>query len=207
MIEPKEFYRKLDSLLVKIGQEKSGKDFLFTIIMEIENTFGKDLHLNNGRIFEQSEDEFFLIFPDDNYELNKNGAKIPISSNITESILQSKTYIFDNNIPGIDTLRVYKKGYSIPVAFTINNQDYRWIFVFDLYDGWIREEVDLCLNAVRTALNYRLFSESMKGELEQASQIQKSLLPLKAPVIPGYQIAGRSQPAELVGGDLFDYFK
>ena len=207
MIEPKEFYRKLDSLLVKIGQEKSGKDFLFTIIKEIEITFGKDLHFGNGRIFEQSDDEFFLIFPDGNSDQIKTAVKIPLNSHIAESILRSKTYIFDNQMDGIDSLRVNKKGYSIPVAFTIHNQDYRWIFVFDLIDGWIREEIDLCLNAVRTALNYRLFSESVKGELEQASQIQKSLLPISDPVIPGYQIAGRSQPAELVGGDLFDYFK
>ena len=41
MIEPKEFYRKLDSLLNKIGQEKSGKDFLFIIVKEIEKTFGQ----------------------------------------------------------------------------------------------------------------------------------------------------------------------
>ena len=207
MIEPKEFYRKLDSLLVKIGQEKSGKVFLFTIVKEIENTFGKDLHLNNGRIFEQSEDEYFLIFPDSKSGQNYQGTKIPLNSNITESILHSKMYIFDNHVDGIESLRVNKKGYSVPVAFTIHNQDYRWIFVFDLIDGWIREEVDLCLNAVRTALNYRLFSESVKGELEQAAQIQKSLLPIMPPNIPGYQIAGRSQPAELVGGDLFDYFK
>ena len=207
MIEPKEFYRKLDSLLVKIGQEKSGKVFLFTIVKEIENTFGKDLHLNNGRIFEQSEDEYFLIFPDSKSGQNYPGTKIPLNSNITESILHSKMYIFDNHVDGIESLRVNKKGYSVPVAFTIHNQDYRWIFVFDLIDGWIREEVDLCLNAVRTALNYRLFSESVKGELEQAAQIQKSLLPIRPPSIPGYQIAGRSQPAELVGGDLFDYFK
>jgi len=207
MIEPKEFYRKLDSLLVKIGQEKSGKVFLFTIVKEIENTFGKDLHLSNGRIFEQSEDEYFLIFPDSKSGQNYPGTKIPLNSNITESILHSKMYIFDNHVDGIESLRVNKKGYSVPVAFTIHNQDYRWIFVFDLIDGWIREEVDLCLNAVRTALNYRLFSESVKGELEQAAQIQKSLLPIMPPNIPGYQIAGRSQPAELVGGDLFDYFK
>ena len=62
MIEPKEFYRKLDFLLGRIGIEKSGKDFLFTILKELEKTFGKELRLGKGRIYEQNGDEFVLIY-------------------------------------------------------------------------------------------------------------------------------------------------
>ncbi len=207
MIEPKEFYRKLDSLLNKIGHEKSSKDYLFTIAKEIENTFGWDLRLDNSRIFEKTDDEFILISEDSDIDNSGFAAKIPLNSDIIQSILNSKTYIFDSYISGIDLLKGIKKEYSIPAAITVQNQDYRWIIVFDLKSGWVREEIELCLNAVRTSLNYRLFSESVKSELEQAAQIQKSLLPMEAPEIPKFQIAGRSQPAELVGGDLFDYYK
>jgi sigma-B regulation protein RsbU (phosphoserine phosphatase) len=35
--------------------------------------------------------------------------------------------------------------------------------------------------------------------------IQRSLLPAEAPVLEGFELAGRSQPAELVGGDLYDF--
>ncbi len=82
----------------------------------------------------------------------------------------------------------------------------RWIVVFELKAGWVREEIEFCMNAVRAALNYRLFSDAVKSGLEQAAHIQNSLLPQAPPQIKGYEIAGRSQPAELVGGDLFDYF-
>jgi sigma-B regulation protein RsbU (phosphoserine phosphatase) len=78
--------------------------------------------------------------------------------------------------------------------------------VFELKSGWIREEIDLCLNAIRTSLSYRLISESVQNELEQAFQIQQSLLPSIPPNMPGYQFAAKSQPAELVGGDLYDYY-
>ena len=43
MIEPKIFYRKLDFLQNKIGLGKTGKDFLFSIVKELEKTLGKDL--------------------------------------------------------------------------------------------------------------------------------------------------------------------
>jgi len=205
MIEPKEFYRKLDSLLNKIGQEKSGKDFLISIVKEIEETFGKELRLGNGRIYEQNGDEFVLVHSSSKPGRVKTAKNIPISSEAIQSLLGSKTYIFDNPQFSIGDLQTGSE-YAIPAAITVNNPDNRWIFIFELKSGWIREEIEFCLNAARSILNYRLFTESVKNELEQAVQIQKSLLPVEAPKIMGYDIAGHSQPAELVGGDFYDYF-
>jgi sigma-B regulation protein RsbU (phosphoserine phosphatase) len=45
----------------------------------------------------------------------------------------------------------------------------------------------------------------MQEELRLASEIQLGLLPKEAPVVPGYDIAGASVPAEAVGGDYFDF--
>lgn len=43
-------------------------------------------------------------------------------------------------------------------------------------------------------------------ELVRANQVQRSLLPEIAPVVPGYDIAGRCLPARDLAGDFFDYF-
>lgn len=45
----------------------------------------------------------------------------------------------------------------------------------------------------------------MQEELRLAARIQIELLPKSAPVIPGYDICGRSIPAQSVGGDYFDF--
>ena len=45
----------------------------------------------------------------------------------------------------------------------------------------------------------------MREELRLASEIQLRLLPKTAPVVTGYDIAGVSIPAEVVGGDYFDF--
>ena len=206
MIEPKEFYRKLDSILNKIGHEKSGKDFLFVIAKEIERTFGNELRIGNGRIYEQNGDEFILIYASSKPGIVTTAKNIPTKSEAMQSILNSQTYIFDNPGFSIGDLQTGIE-YAIPAAITVTSPNSSWIFVFELKSGWIREEIEFCLNAVRSSLNYRLFSESVKSELEQAVQIQKSLLPLKPPKILGYDIAGHSQPAELVGGDLYDFFE
>jgi phosphoserine phosphatase RsbU/P len=45
----------------------------------------------------------------------------------------------------------------------------------------------------------------MQEEVRLASTIQTNLLPKASPEIPGYEIAGKSIPAQVVGGDYFDF--
>lgn len=47
----------------------------------------------------------------------------------------------------------------------------------------------------------------LESELELSHKLQQALLPQEAPSIPGLQIRAFSQPAEIVGGDYFDFFR
>jgi sigma-B regulation protein RsbU (phosphoserine phosphatase) len=47
----------------------------------------------------------------------------------------------------------------------------------------------------------------LEFELELAGSVQRSLLPAKPPKLPALEIAGFSRPAQLVGGDYFDFFQ
>ena len=207
MIEPKEFYRKLDLLLSKINKVKSGVDFLFTIVKELEKSFGNDLHVGSGRVYEKNGEEYLLISPGSLKENIEFGPSLPVNSILVESVLNSQTYIFDRQVFDNTLNGIQGKEYAIPAAIMVNSQEKKWILIFELKSGWVREEIDFCFNAVRSVLNYRLLSESIKNEYEQAYLIQKSLLPTNSPQIPGYQIAGNSKQAELVGGDIFDYYE
>ena len=207
MIEPKDFYRKLDSLLNKINMVKSGTDFLFNIVKELERTFGTELHIGKGRIYEKNGNEYLLLSKPFEQKSEEIEAKLSINSEAVQSILNSQTFIFDNHKSGIILKGLKNKEYAIPVAIVVYNKEQNWILVFELKSGWIREEIEFCLNAVRAVLIYRLLSESHKNEYEQAFLVQKSLLPISSPQINGYQISGNSQQSELVGGDVFDYYK
>ncbi len=45
----------------------------------------------------------------------------------------------------------------------------------------------------------------MEVELNQASEIQRSLLPTDVPVVPGYELSGLNLPCRTVGGDYYDF--
>jgi len=47
----------------------------------------------------------------------------------------------------------------------------------------------------------------LESELELSQIVQRALLPNNTPVISGVEVAAFSRPAEIIGGDYFDFFK
>ncbi len=59
----------------------------------------------------------------------------------------------------------------------------------------------LCINHLSTEeMQY------LQSELDLAQEVHKSLMPQKAPEVPGLDFAAYSRPAQMIGGDLFDFF-
>lgn len=50
-------------------------------------------------------------------------------------------------------------------------------------------------------------TRDLEAELELAAVVQRALLPQSVPEIPGMQLAAFSRPAQIVGGDYFDFFR
>jgi len=78
-----------------------------------------------------------------------------------------------------------------------------WVIVWRFAPPVPRDALVL-LEAFRLVLGQRLVESSLSGILEQASAIQRSLLPNPLPEFPGFDLAARSVSADSVGGDVFD---
>src|SRR5690606_35001678 len=113
--------------------------------------FGEELHIGNGRIYEQNGDEFVLVYASPKPGRVNTARNLPTASEAVQSVLTSKTYIFDNPGFSIGDMQAGSE-YAIPAAVTVSSPDSRWIFIFELMSGWIREEIEFCLNAVRSVI-------------------------------------------------------
>jgi sigma-B regulation protein RsbU (phosphoserine phosphatase) len=67
-----------------------------------------------------------------------------------------------------------------------------------------RDDLMATLNIVRLAINQKLREERMLEIMEDARQIQHSILPRHLPSPGEFEIAARSSAAEIVGGDFYD---
>jgi sigma-B regulation protein RsbU (phosphoserine phosphatase) len=63
--------------------------------------------------------------------------------------------------------------------------------------------------AIGNALVHREASEKrqMEGELRNARDVQRVLLPQGEPVVPGYRVSGTNMPARIISGDYYDHLE
>ncbi|MEQ9105170.1 MAG: PP2C family protein-serine/threonine phosphatase [Rhodothermales bacterium] len=203
MIDPKQFYRKMDRVLGQIAETGSGSAFVGHILVELENAFGAELHFASGHLYQESTEGYRLveathppaIFPD----------VLPFEDKVVLMIEAEGGVIFDDR--DVAPAWFYRLGaFNAFVGFQIQGPPgMSAIILYGLQPGWEREEIAFCLNGARFAMNYRLKAEAAQSDMDKAAAIQRSLLPTKPPVFKGYEIAVRTQPAEAVGGDMYDF--
>jgi len=201
---PKDFYRKLDTFLSEIYQIGS-ENILSVVLKELVNFLGKDLNIQNGRLYELDLDRFVLIQCINLDESCPQDKTLPLDNEAIQLVLQNGSYIFNDPRLSLLIQTKTKCDLSTPVAFFVQREDQIWLFVFELQPGWDREEIDFSLNTIRKVLNARISSDIFQNYLHQAELIQRSLLPKNPPKIEGFDIAGKSISTDIVGGDLYDF--
>ena len=204
MIEPKLFFRALDAFLLKIAKGEEEKTLLFSVLEEVVRSFGKGLRIGGGKLFQEQEQQFVLRKDLIQKEDVDTLTYLDSTQEAVQLLFQHGSYIYDN-----PKVAIYPDLKTRPdttlAAFFLGEVGSRWILVFEVYPDWDKGEIEVCLNIIRRILIDRISSESLKSNLNQAAKIQQSLLPKKFPDFPGYQAAARSIPAELVGGDFYDF--
>ena len=64
---------------------------------------------------------------------------------------------------------------------------------------------EFVLGVVGSVVSAHALRERWRQSLDEAEEIQRELLPASIPDIPGFEVAARSVPAEVVGGDFYDF--
>lgn len=195
VFDPKAFYRKFDSLLTRIGEGASMKEMLSLVLDELVESVGADLGIKSGCVYRLSGGAYGKTD-----QLSGAAGKWPASirkdDEAIELLSRHKSYIF------VDTVDPPWGRNSVAVMF---GEDDEYLLVFMLEKGWIRETLQFSLNTIRSTLNFSSSTSRFSADIQEAYEIQKSLLPRIEPEFEGYDITGRMEAAERVGGDLYDF--
>ena len=206
MIDPKQFYRKMDRMLARIASEGQDGRFLPRILDELVRLFGTELNFGNGHMYRELFGVYELLHTTASADIFP--ARLSAADPAVLNVLAHGAFVFETPSEIPKWFAPTPNDVAQFVAFRIDGQPgHRYLFLFSLQEGWNRDELAFCLNGVRFSLNYRLKSDAAQSELDTAAAIQNSLLPQKAPNFAGFDIAVRSQPAEAVGGDLYDFIE
>lgn len=92
-------------------------------------------------------------------------------------------------------------AFTLPIYATYG----MFFLVAGLAAGGVARRIRTHVLAALREAEVRRQMDQMKHDLRLARTIQEGLLPKESPELPGYDIAGWSQPADETGGDYYDW--
>ncbi|MCD6378953.1 PP2C family protein-serine/threonine phosphatase [bacterium] len=194
--KPKEFYRKLDSLLARIKKRVGTKDALALVLEELVEEVGDDLRIKSGCIYQLKMGYFRIIGGALGDATNTWPEPISRYEPFLQLLSLHKSYIFiDNEVP--------PWGNNSVAALV--GEDEQYLLVFRLKKDWERETLQFSINVIQNIINFSRSTSRFTADIQEAYEIQRSLLPRFKIDFQGFDIAARSVPAERVGGDFYDY--
>ncbi len=202
-------YKRLLTQVERILEQIESSDATRSTIEQIAETIAKNfrdqLGITGGRVYELNEQHLYELvgrFGGTSHE-GEIGIVVPKDYKPIELALENGIVVMDPNDPGVDPVLEKKLGARRFAAIAAGEEDY--ILSFDVAAELSREDILFSLNLIRYAINQKLRAQRYESLIVEAQRIQQSILPQRVPQYPGFDIWGRTVPAEIVSGDFYDF--
>jgi sigma-B regulation protein RsbU (phosphoserine phosphatase) len=209
--------RKLHKLVETIASGKfaTEKKMLINTIQGIVKS--EDIDVTGGRIWklDASKEAYTILYQSGKLEKIKSGFKLKTDEYpVFDLIAKERTILGDETNVALREKGIFKYSASGVGGKRKIKEKYLYEYILALNSDKIDEEFKLDLNIIATALTSKIkqkrSSESahhLRADIDKARELQKSILPEHEHSFHGYELYGITDPAEIVGGDFFDYLE
>ncbi|HEX7571484.1 MAG TPA: SpoIIE family protein phosphatase [Bacteroidota bacterium] len=135
----------------------------------------------------------------------RTGESVLLSNATRESILKNDLYVAGGKPKSLLCLPITNQGKRSGILYLENN------LTTDAFTPRRLEVLQHLSSQIAISLeNARLHGKEkayarVQEEIRLAARIQIDLLPHSSPEVPGYEIAGMNYPAQIIGGDYYDF--
>lgn len=164
--------------------------------------FRDQLGLTGGRVYRRDEDDFELIATFGDARPVGRPFRVPADYEPIQRLERHGVVYMGEDDSAVDPRIEQELGTR---GFAAIQVDEDTILAFDVAEAVESDEVRYSLGILRHSITERLRQERLYGILHEARRIQASITPRRSPEFDGYDIFGRTEPMEIVGGDYFDY--
>ncbi len=195
--------KKVEQLVATLDGAEDEGSTIQSLIESIVVNFRDELGIYGGRLYRRRGAFYVLsgIFGD--AKEVPRGLKVPVTYPPIELLIEGGAVYMDADDPRIDKTLEDLLGVQRFAAIEVGDGEH--ILAFNVAPGNNRDDILFSLGIVRHSVNQKLRRERMEGIFEEARKIQASILPRRAPTYGDFDMYGRSEPMESVGGDFFDY--
>jgi sigma-B regulation protein RsbU (phosphoserine phosphatase) len=170
----------------------------------ITANFRDDLGITGGRIYEpRGDDTYELVGRFGVAHDGPMGINVPKDYKPIELVIENGIVVMGPGDSGFDPVLEQRIGANRFAAIAVGDEDF--ILSFNVAPELSREDILFSLNLVRYAINQKLRAKRYESLIVEAQRIQQSILPQRVPQYAGYDIWGRTVPAEIVSGDFYDF--
>lgn len=198
------------SLLAKVQKTiaslETSTDTLWTISKIAETiiaNFRDELGITGGRLYERHEDGWELVARFGQMHEGEIGILVPGDYPPIVATLENGLVVMAPGDPGVDIELERKLGANRFAAIEVGEEEY--ILSFNVSPRLRDDDILFSLSLVRFVINQKLREEHFESIMAEAQKIQQSILPSRMPNIPGFDIYGRTLPAEIISGDFYDF--
>ncbi len=197
-------FRRIERALETIALGSTPLKTIHTTAGFLADNFADDLGIRGGRIYAQDDGSFELVKTFGDASEEPIGLRVWKTYPPFEQLLDVGSVVMRRDDPLLDQRLEADLGTREWFA-AIAVADARYVLSFDVEStGDDHETLVATLNIIRLAVNQKLREERVVEIMEEARQIQNSILPRHLPQPGDFEIAARTVAAEIVGGDFYD---
>ena len=202
MDSKKSLFRKVERAIETIEKSSDVASTVVSAAGAVIDNFRDDLGVRGGRLYERRDNAYEITRTFGDVKPVSPGLSVPIDYPPIEQVLDGGVVVLDLNAPGVDREFEEKIGANRFAAIAVGEEQF--ILSFSVDPGANDEDLLISLGILRHAVDQKIRQERFATLLQEAREIQTSILPKRLPRFGNFEIAGRSCPSEVVGGDFYD---
>lgn len=209
--------RRLYKTVETIASQKF--DSVNSMLIEVLNQIvdNEEIIVTGARIWklEPESQQYKLFYQTGKMEkLNPDFVIVLSDYPIFDRIAKERTILGNETNETLRSIGIFKYSASGVGDKIKIGEHFYYEYLIALNSDEINEGFRITLNIIATAITAQIkqrkisaSASSLKADLDKARELQKSILPQHEYKFSNYEIFGVTHPAEIVGGDFFDYLE
>ena len=199
----KSLFRKVEKTIEAIERSPDAASTIAQTASAVIEYFRDDLGVRGGRLYERRDGGYELTRTFGGVRELPAGIFVPDTYPPVQRVLDDGVVVMDLTAPGVDP--EFERQLDAERFAAIAVGDDQYILSFSVDPSAPDDDLMASLGILRHAVDQKLRQERFVLALNEARQIQMSILPKRAPRSGPFEMSGFTAPAEIVGGDFFDF--
>jgi Stage II sporulation protein E (SpoIIE) len=199
----KSLFRKVERAIEAIERSPDAASTITETAGAVIDNFREDLGVRGGRLYERRDGGYELTRTFGGVRNVDLGIFVPDAYPPVQRVVDEGVVVMDLTAPGVDPEFERRLDAERFAAIAVGDDQY--ILSFSVDPSAPDEDLMSSLGIMRLAVDQKLRQNRFVSVLNEARQIQMSILPKRSVRRGAIELAGYTAAAEIVGGDYFDF--